>query len=74
MILINNSRYKNIIEIENENKKLKMTLEQIDNEIKNMNIINEKNESKIKEQNIQMEKMKQRRIIKKITKWPPKHA
>ena len=58
MILINNSRYKNIIEIENENKKLKMTLEQIDNEIKNMNIINEKNESKIKEQNIQMEKMK----------------
>ena len=58
MILINNSRYKNIIEIENENKKLKMTLEQIDNEIKNMNIINEKNESKIKDQNIQMEKMK----------------
>ena len=58
MILINNSRYKNTIEIENENKKLKMTLEQIDNEIKNMNVINEKNELKIKEQTIQMEKMK----------------
>ena len=58
IVLINNSRYKNIIEIENENKKLKMTLEQIDNEIKNMNIINEKNGLKIKEQNIQMEKMK----------------
>ena len=58
IVLINNSRYKNIIDIENENKKLKLTLEQIDNEIKNMNIINEKNEMKIKEQNIQMEKMK----------------
>ena len=58
IVLINNSRYKNTIEIENENKKLKLTLEQIDNEIKNMNIINEKNELKIKEQNIQMEKMK----------------
>ena len=58
IVLINNSRYKNIIEIENENKKLKMTLEQIDTEIKNMNIINEKNGLKIKEQNIQMEKMK----------------
>ena len=58
IILINNSRYKNIIEIENENKKLKMTLEQIDKEIKNMNLINEKNGIRIKEQNIQMEKMK----------------
>ena len=58
IVLINNSRYKNIIEIENENKKLKATLEQIDTEIKNMNIINEKNGLKIKEQNIQMEKMK----------------
>ena len=58
IVLINNSRYKNIIEIENENKKLKMTLEQIDTEIKNLNIINEKNGLKIKEQNIQMEKMK----------------
>ena len=58
IILINNSRYKNIIDIENENRKLKNTLEQIDNEIKNMSIINEKNEQKIKEQNIQMEKMK----------------
>ena len=58
IVLINNSRYKNTIEIENENKKLKMTLEQIDNEIKNMNIINEKNGLKIKEQNNQIEKMK----------------
>ena len=58
IILINNSRYKNMIETENENKKLKMTLEQIDNEIKNMHVINEKNEQKIKEQNIQLEKMK----------------
>ena len=58
IILINNSRYKNMIETENENKKLKMTLEQIDNEIKNMNVINEKNEQKIKEQNMQLEKMK----------------
>ena len=58
IVLINNSRYKNTIEIENENKKLKMTLEQIDNEIKHMNIINEKNVLKIKEQNNQIEKMK----------------
>ena len=58
IILINNSRYKNMIETENENKKLKMTLEQIDNEIKNMHVINKKNEQKIKEQNMQLEKMK----------------
>ena len=58
IVLINNSRYKNVIEIENENKKLKATIEQIDTEIKNMNIINEKNEIRIKEQNNQMEKMK----------------
>ena len=51
IVLINNSRYKNVIEIENENKKLKTTIEQIDTEIKNMNIINEKNEIRIKEQN-----------------------
>jgi chromosome segregation ATPase len=58
IILINNSKYKNIIETENENKKLKMTLEQIDKEIQNMKVINEKNEQKIKDQNIQLEKMK----------------
>lgn len=58
IILINNSRYKNMIETENENKKLKLTLEKIDDEIKNMQGINEKNEQKIKEQNIQIEKMK----------------
>ena len=58
IILINNSRYKNMIETENENKKLKLTLEQIDTEIKNMQGINEKNEQKIKEQNMQIEKMK----------------
>ena len=58
IILINSSRYKNMIEMENENKKLKATLEQIDNEIKNMYGINEKNEKKIKEQNVQIEKMK----------------
>ena len=58
IILINNSKYKNMIETENENKKLKSTLEHIDNEIKNMQVINEKNEQKIKEQNSQLEKMK----------------
>ena len=58
IILINNSRYKSMIETENENKKLKLTLEKIDDEIKNMQGINEKNEQKIKEQNIQIEKMK----------------
>ena len=58
IVMINNSRYKNIIDIENENKKLKNTLEQIDNEIKNMSFINEKNEQKLKEQSIQMDKMK----------------
>ena len=44
--------------MENENKKLKSTLEQINNEIKSVNVINEKNEKKIKEQNSQIEKMK----------------
>ena len=58
IILINNSRYKNMIETENENKKLKMTLEQIDEEIKNLQIINDKNEQKIKDQNMQIDKMK----------------
>ena len=56
--LINNTKYKNIINAETENKKLKNILEQNDADIKKLKNMNEKCAKKIIEQNTQIEKMK----------------
>ena len=56
--LINNSKYKNIVNAETENKKLKNILEQNDIDIKKLKNMNEKCAKKIIEQNVQIEKMK----------------
>ena len=56
--LINNSKYKNILNAEAENKKLKNILEQNDIDIKKLKNMNEKCAKKIIEQNSQIEKMK----------------
>ena len=56
--LINNSKYKNILNAEAENKKLKNILEQNDIDIKKLKNMNEKCAKKIIEQNTQIEKMK----------------
>ena len=56
--LINNSKYKNILNAEAENKKLKNILEQNDIDIKKLKNMNEKCAKKIIEQNNQIEKMK----------------
>jgi DNA repair exonuclease SbcCD ATPase subunit len=56
--MINNTKYKNIINAETENKKLKNILEQNDIEIKKLKNMNEKCAKKILEQNNQIEKMK----------------
>ena len=56
--LINNSKYKNIVNAEAENKKLKNVLEQNDQDIKKLKNMNEKCAKKIIEQNTQIEKMK----------------
>ena len=56
--LINNSKYKNIVNAETENKKLKNILEQNDIDIKKLKNMNEKCAKKIIEQNTQIEKMK----------------
>ena len=56
--LINNSKYKNIVNAETENKKLKNILEQNDIDIKKLKNMNEKCAKKIIEQNAQIEKMK----------------
>ena len=56
--LINNSKYKNIVNAETENKKLKNILEQNDSDIKKLKNMNEKCAKKIVEQNTQIEKMK----------------
>ena len=56
--LINNSKYKNIVNAETENKKLKNIIEQNDIDIKNLKNMNEKCAKKILEQNTQIEKMK----------------
>ena len=56
--MINNTKYKNIINAETENKKLKNTIEQNDLDIKKLKNFNEKCAKKILEQNNQIEKMK----------------
>ena len=56
--MINNTKYKNIISAETENKKLKNILEQNDIDIKKLKSMNEKCAKKILEQNNQIEKMK----------------
>ena len=56
--MINNTKYKNIINAETENKKLKSILEQNDSDIKKLKNMNEKCAKKILEQNNQIEKMK----------------
>ena len=56
--MINNTKYKNIINAETENKKLKNILEQNDADIKKLKSMNEKCAKKILEQNNQIEKMK----------------
>ena len=56
--MINNTKYKNIINAETENKKLKNILEQNDTDIKKLKNMNEKCAKKILEQNNQIEKMK----------------
>ena len=56
--MINNTKYKNIINAEAENKKLKNNLEQNDLDIKKLKNMNEKCTKKILEQNNQIEKMK----------------
>ena len=56
--MINNTKYKNIINAETENKKLKNILEQNDTDIKKLKNLNEKCAKKILEQNNQIEKMK----------------
>ena len=56
--LINNTKYKNIVNAETENKKLKNILEQNDIDIKKLKNMNEKCAKKIIEQNTQIEKMK----------------
>ena len=56
--MINNTKYKNIINAETENKKLKSILEQNDSDIKKLKSMNEKCAKKILEQNNQIEKMK----------------
>ena len=56
--LINNSKYKNIVNAETENKKLKNIIEQNDTDIKKLKNMNEKCAKKILEQNTQIEKMK----------------
>ena len=56
--MINNTKYKNIINAETENKKLKNILEQNDTDIKKLKNMNEKCAKKILEQNTQIEKMK----------------
>ena len=56
--MINNTKYKNIINAETENKKLKNILEQNDIDIKKLKNMNEKCAKKILEQNNQIEKMK----------------
>ena len=56
--MINNTKYKNIINAETENKKLKNILEQNDSDIKKLKNMNEKCAKKILEQNNQIEKMK----------------
>ena len=56
--MINNTKYKNIINAETENKKLKSILEQNDSDIKKLKGLNEKCAKKILEQNNQIEKMK----------------
>ena len=56
--LINNSKYKNIVNAETENKKLKNIIEQNDIDIKKLKNMNEKCAKKILEQNKQIEKMK----------------
>ena len=56
--MINNTKYKNIINAETENKKLKNILDQNDSDIKKLKNMNEKCAKKILEQNNQIEKMK----------------
>ena len=56
--MINNTKYKNIINAEAENKILKNNLEQNDLDIKKLKNMNEKCTKKILEQNNQIEKMK----------------
>ena len=56
--LINNSKYKNIVNAETENKKLKNILQQNDIDIKKLKNMNEKCAKKIIEQNAHIEKMK----------------
>ena len=56
--LINNSKYKNIVNAETENKKLKTILQQNDIDIKKLKNMNEKCAKKIIEQNAHIEKMK----------------
>ena len=56
--LINNSKYKNIVNAETENKKLKNILQQNEIDIKKLKNMNEKCAKKIIEQNAHIEKMK----------------
>ena len=56
--LINNSKYKNIVNAETENKKLKNILQQNDIDIKKLKNMNEKCAKKIIDQNAHIEKMK----------------
>ena len=56
--LINNSKYKNIVNAETENKKLKTILQQNEIDIKKLKNMNEKCAKKIIDQNAHIEKMK----------------
>ena len=58
MVLIQSSKYKNIIATESENKKLKSQNIQLDEELAKEKKIREENEKKLSDNQIQMEKMK----------------
>ena len=58
MVLIQNSKYKNIISTENENKKYKERITQIENELSNERILKEDYEKKLYECQLLNDKMK----------------
>ena len=63
MVLIQSSKYKNIISTENENKKLKLQVSQYETELSNEKKIREEHEKRLTDNQLQMEKMK--KIIEK---------
>ena len=58
MVLIQSSKYKNIISTENENKKLKLQVSQYETELSNEKKIREEHEKRLTDNQLQMEKMK----------------